>query len=238
MAPAPPAQAERRDESPTPAEPRTKETERQAPPRAQGAAQVGGATPDRGAAPPGEPVRKLERESPAASAAATPAAPQEARAAAKPGNPFPAVPSDASPAANAAAAPPTDRLVVKPAAETHMQTSAPPAATAAAPAPEEARQPASPRAAGALAARSEAAPSNAPAALARRAPDGEAKSGEPEPRTVDDWISLIRRLRAEGRSDLATKELTAFRALYKERADALLPADLRGPPPEALSKKR
>jgi hypothetical protein len=34
-------------------------------------------------------------------------------------------------------------------------------------------------------------------------------------------------LQSEGRKDDVTKELAAFRAEYKERADALLPADLR-----------
>jgi hypothetical protein len=50
---------------------------------------------------------------------------------------------------------------------------------------------------------------------------------EAQPRTVDEWIRLIRRLKAEGRNDLAAKELAAFRTRYQERADALLPADLR-----------
>ena len=47
------------------------------------------------------------------------------------------------------------------------------------------------------------------------------------PRPADEWIRLIRKLQSEGRNDDAVKELTAFRAAYKERADALLPADLR-----------
>jgi hypothetical protein len=34
-------------------------------------------------------------------------------------------------------------------------------------------------------------------------------------------------LQTEGRKDEVAKELAAFRAEYKERADALLPADLR-----------
>ena len=46
-------------------------------------------------------------------------------------------------------------------------------------------------------------------------------------RSVDEWIKQIRRLIAEGKRDDAAKELTAFRALYKERADSLLPTDLR-----------
>jgi hypothetical protein len=46
-------------------------------------------------------------------------------------------------------------------------------------------------------------------------------------RAVDDWIKRIRELRNAGRLDDAAKELAAFRSTYGERADALLPADLR-----------
>jgi hypothetical protein len=70
-----------------------------------------------------------------------------------------------------------------------------------------------------------------PAALAKRAQDNAAVQDEFRPRTVDEWIGLIRRLKAEGRNDLAAKELAAFRARYQERADALLPADLRDAKP-------
>jgi hypothetical protein len=47
------------------------------------------------------------------------------------------------------------------------------------------------------------------------------------PRSVEDWIKLIRQLRSEGRLEEARKEIAAFRSAYGERADALLPADLR-----------
>jgi hypothetical protein len=47
----------------------------------------------------------------------------------------------------------------------------------------------------------------------------------------DEWIKLIRRLKSEGRNDEAAKELAAFRTAYGERADALLPADLRAARP-------
>jgi hypothetical protein len=57
--------------------------------------------------------------------------------------------------------------------------------------------------------------------------DSETVTDEAQARTVDEWIRRIRRLKAEGRNDLAAKELAAFRARYQERADALLPADLR-----------
>ena len=70
---------------------------------------------------------------------------------------------------------------------------------------------------GALAARSDAAPAAMPQKLAK----------DSTPRPADEWIKLIRKLQSEGRNDEVMKELTAFRAAYKERADALLPADLR-----------
>ena len=48
---------------------------------------------------------------------------------------------------------------------------------------------------------------------------------------VPDWIALIRKLRAEGRTDDAALELKAFRALYPD-ADTRLPPDLRDWRPE------
>ena len=53
------------------------------------------------------------------------------------------------------------------------------------------------------------------------------------PRSVEDWIKLIRQLRSEGRIEEATKEIVAFRSAYGERADSLLPADLRALSPAA-----
>jgi hypothetical protein len=47
------------------------------------------------------------------------------------------------------------------------------------------------------------------------------------PLAPDEWIKRIRRLIAEGKNDDAAKELVAFRREYKERAETLLPADLR-----------
>jgi hypothetical protein len=47
------------------------------------------------------------------------------------------------------------------------------------------------------------------------------------PRSVEDWIKLIRELRSEGRIDEARKEIVAFRSAYGEQADSLLPQDLR-----------
>jgi hypothetical protein len=95
------------------------------------------------------------------------------------------------------------------------------------PLPDEAKERSSSGTAGALANRSEPTATNATAALDKQASDREAKPNEMPTRPVDEWIRLIRRLKAEGRNDLAAKELAAFRARYQERADELLPADLR-----------
>jgi hypothetical protein len=70
------------------------------------------------------------------------------------------------------------------------------------------------------------ADARAPALLAKATPESE-RAKDSAPRTPDEWIKLIRRLQSEGRKDDVTKELAAFRAEHKERADALLPADLR-----------
>jgi hypothetical protein len=71
-----------------------------------------------------------------------------------------------------------------------------------------------------------AAPAPPMAALANVAPERE-RAKDSAPRTPDEWIKLIRRLQGEGRKEDVTRELAAFRAEYKERADALLPPDLR-----------
>jgi hypothetical protein len=54
-----------------------------------------------------------------------------------------------------------------------------------------------------------------------------AKAKEGAARSVEEWIKRIRDLKNAGRQDEAAKELAAFRNEYGERADALLPADLR-----------
>lgn len=56
------------------------------------------------------------------------------------------------------------------------------------------------------------------------------------PRSVDDWIKLIRELRSEGRIDEARKEILAFRSAYGEQADSLLPQDLREFAPPAAKQ--
>jgi hypothetical protein len=82
-------------------------------------------------------------------------------------------------------------------------------------------------------ARSAAAPSAEEAqtrnrvATAKVATVDDAKAKEAAARGVEEWIKRIRDLKNAGRQDEAAKELAAFRAAYAERADALLPADLR-----------
>jgi hypothetical protein len=64
-------------------------------------------------------------------------------------------------------------------------------------------------------------------AAAKVAHADEVKAKDASARSVDEWIKRIRDLKNEGRLDEAAKELAAFRAAYGERADALLPVDLR-----------
>ena len=64
-------------------------------------------------------------------------------------------------------------------------------------------------------------------AAAKVARTDEVKAKDASARGVEDWIKRIRDLKNDGRLDEAAKELAAFRAAYGERADALLPADLR-----------
>jgi hypothetical protein len=63
--------------------------------------------------------------------------------------------------------------------------------------------------------------------MAKIAAHDEVKAKEASGRSVEEWIKRIRDLKREGRTDEAAKELAAFRTAYGERADALLPADLR-----------
>ncbi|MEO8738120.1 MAG: hypothetical protein ABI537_00285 [Casimicrobiaceae bacterium] len=106
---------------------------------------------------------------------------------------------------------------------------APPPALAAAPA--QAPAPAPPPAAPAMN-RPAPAPAEMTGALSAQRSAGSAALAEKlakdtVPRPADEWIKLIRKLQSEGRNDEAVKELKEFRAAYKERADALLPPDLR-----------
>jgi hypothetical protein len=150
---------------------------------------------------------------------------------------------DSPPSTSAAAggalqnAPRGEPFPAAPQAETTSPAPAPVRESAAAP------QPPSATADTQVGASEQAAPSSAPMKAARTltaAPAEERAQSAPAmaqsfaqakpkaaPRGVDEWIKLIRDLRSEGRFDEASKELAAFRDAYGERADALLPADLR-----------
>jgi len=134
--------------------------------------------------------------------------------------PFPAAPSQRESTADANAA-------SAPAATVRLAEPAP--STMAPPAPSMAAQGAS------------ALPSAPKAPLgkvaAERASDDtavatQARARDRAPLPVADWIALIRRLRDEGKSDEAGKELAAFRAAHADH-QRLLPPDLRDwRPPE------
>jgi hypothetical protein len=86
--------------------------------------------------------------------------------------------------------------------------------------------------AGKIAGSAEPAPAQDAAALEKRAPGTVDKvtaerRKDIAPLAPDEWIKRIRRLIAEGKNDDAVKELVVFRREYKERAETLLPADLR-----------
>jgi hypothetical protein len=66
----------------------------------------------------------------------------------------------------------------------------------------------------------------AEAAGAASAPTTSASPGAPPTLAVPDWVALIRKLRDEGRTDEAAKELAAFRAAHPDH-ERLLPPDLR-----------
>jgi hypothetical protein len=77
------------------------------------------------------------------------------------------------------------------------------------------------------AARVEPVPAPSRALGARMAHADAAKTADASARSVEEWIKRIHDLKSEGRLEEAAKELTMFRSAYGERADALLPADLR-----------
>jgi len=183
------------------------------PPELQGATRMRDQSASITANAPTESLREFDAKTKQESGGAQP----EARVAAKTqrAEPFPARPSQDKVAGATAlpAAPPPAMLVPAP-----PTAPAPPPTLAPAPPAMSAMNRAAPtEATGALAARSDAAPAAMPQKLAK----------DSTPRPADEWIKLIRKLQSEGRNDEVMKELTAFRAAYKERADALLPADLR-----------
>ena len=86
--------------------------------------------------------------------------------------------------------------------------------------------------AGKIAGNAEPTPAQDTAALEKKAPGTVDKvtaerRKDTAPLAPDEWIKRIRRLIAEGKNDDAVKELVVFRREYKERAEMLLPADLR-----------
>jgi len=154
--------------------------------------------------------------------------------------PFPASPAPADPGASNAPAP---TIAAAPAASPAAAPAPPPplaARTLAAQSSATGARSSSVAAsvAGNIASRS-AVTSNAEPAVAKdsdalgKVASTEADKAAPErrndaaPLAPDEWIKRIRRLIAEGRNEDAAKELAAFRREYKERADSLLPSDLR-----------
>jgi hypothetical protein len=61
----------------------------------------------------------------------------------------------------------------------------------------------------------------------------EVKSKDTAGLSVEDWIKRMRELRNAGRYEDTAKELAAFRSVFGERSDALLPPDLRAWTPPA-----
>jgi hypothetical protein len=72
----------------------------------------------------------------------------------------------------------------------------------------------------------EAGAARAQAVAASSSDSTDARARAPAKLAAPDWISLIRKLRDEGRIDDAAKELAAFRAAYPDH-ERLLPQDLR-----------
>lgn len=126
-----------------------------------------------------------------------------------------------------AAAPEAARRDAAVATEAQGRLQSTPAAEPAAPPPAAASPPVAGVAGGTVAgAPVEEKPMRAKSALAKDASEAQMQA-KTQPRSVEDWIKLIRELRSAGRIDEATKEIAAFRSAYGERADSLLPADLR-----------
>jgi hypothetical protein len=67
----------------------------------------------------------------------------------------------------------------------------------------------------------------APMAVAKVTNLDEAKAKQAGAESVEAWIARIRDLKSRGESEAAAKELAKFRETYADRAEALLPEDLR-----------
>jgi hypothetical protein len=59
----------------------------------------------------------------------------------------------------------------------------------------------------------------------------EAKARQAGADSVEAWIARIRDLKSRDQLDAAAKEIAKFRETYGDRADTLLPADLRNVAP-------
>ncbi|HEX7271747.1 MAG TPA: hypothetical protein VF420_06320 [Casimicrobiaceae bacterium] len=173
---------------------------------------------DRAAPGRGTLKKEIEQAAPASSAGTPQGAPRS--------EPFPATSEPQSRAAQAPPAPPREADVPPPPGTGTEMQNAPGAAQSL---PSAARKDA--RALGAV-------PLTQGSGSSARAQAFAPTKPKTAPRDVDDWVKLIRDLRGEGRFDDAARELAAFRDAYGERADALLPADLRElpapfPPPSS-----
>ena len=69
---------------------------------------------------------------------------------------------------------------------------------------------------------------SSPQALGQSSSLDDARAKQAGAGSVDAWIARIRALKASGDLAGAARELAAFRDTYGDRADALLPRDLRG----------
>jgi len=195
-------------------------------------------TPAQEQAPTAPPATVVPPSSPSPAAAAKPAArvsatpannesrtreaPAAARALRKDSAPAPVVaqpfPADAAPAAGAVAPP-------APAAQAEARPDAPRASEGAAGFASSGGPRRAPAADSAYGRSLEAAGVVQAQATKKRAETS-------PPRSVPDWIALIRKLRDEGRVDEAAKELAAFRGAYADHRQ-LLPPDLRSWKPAA-----
>jgi hypothetical protein len=148
-------------------------------------------------------------------------------------SPFPAAPATSQPSADAISQP-SAAANVQPSARASEATSVPevPSASArarAAAAPAPMAAPAPPAPAPAMAGAVSERPTPLAKTLAGSAQADQAAEARIKDRptlSVADWIALIRRLRAEGKTTEAAKELAAFRTAHADH-EKLLPPDLR-----------
>jgi len=196
-------------------------------------------------APAPEPREPAKRELAAGGATAMaepfPAAPPQPAVTAAPagriGNAAPVASAESSAAQKEAPQPPARAGSATAEQAPPMRADVAPARILAAPAP--APAPAQPMASQLSAQRAQENAAGQPVPLAKMAAEraadaraGEARAKDRAPLPIAEWIALIRRLRDEGKSADAAKELAAFRVAHADH-DKLLPPDLRNwQPPE------